>query len=69
MLDVAKISRTENFEISLTFPIKPEVILGEYVGVEVEKRNLEVTDEEVNQEIDNLLSKNAEVTTKRIRRA
>lgn len=63
-VDVAKISRTENFEISLTFPIKPEVILGEYVGVEVEKRNLEVTDEEVNQEIDNLLSKNAELQPK-----
>lgn len=63
-VDVAKISRTENFEISLTFPIKPEVVLGEYVGVEVEKRNLDVTDEDVNQEIDNLLSKGAQLQPK-----
>lgn len=57
-VDVAKISRDAAFDLSLTFPIKPEVTLGAYVGLEVEKKNLEITDEEVNKVIDELLSRN-----------
>lgn len=57
-VDVAKISRDAAFDLSLTFPIKPEVTLGEYVGLEVEKKDLEITDEDVNKVIDELLSRN-----------
>ena len=32
--------------------MKPEVTLGEYKGVEVEKSNVEVTDEDINKEVD-----------------
>lgn len=56
-VDVSKISADEAFEVSLTFPIKPEVKLGEYIGAEVEKADFAVTDEEVNQEIEALLER------------
>lgn len=58
-VDVASISLDKEFELSLTFPIKPEVNLGAYTGVEVKKRNTKVTAKEVNSEIDMLLSKNS----------
>ena len=32
--------------------MKPEVTLGEYKGVEVEKSDVEVTEEDINKEVD-----------------
>lgn len=63
-VDVSKISHEEPFEVSLTFPIKPEVILGEYIGAEVEKADLEVTDEEVEEEIESLLARSKSLIPK-----
>lgn len=58
-VDFSKISHEQDFEVSLTFPIKPEVTLGEYTGLEVEKKDVEVKDADIDQEIDHLLSKDA----------
>ncbi|WP_025724868.1 trigger factor [Acholeplasma granularum] len=58
-LDFDKISRTEDFEISFEVAIKPEVELGLYKGVEVAKVDSEVTDAEVDQNIEGLLAQNA----------
>lgn len=54
-VDFEKISSTEPFEVSLTFPIKPEVKLGEYLNAPVEKVDVSVADEEVEEELNNLL--------------
>lgn len=56
-VDFKKISKEKSFEINLTFPIKPEVELGEYLGAEVEKKELEVTEEELELEVSNFLAK------------
>ena len=46
-------------EVNFTFFVKPEVTLGEYKGIKVEKSDVEVTDEEVNAEIDAAREQNA----------
>lgn len=53
--DFKDISVDESFEMSLVFPIKPEVTLGEYVGAEADPVDVTVTDEEVEQEVNGLL--------------
>ena len=63
-VDVSKISHEEPLKLGLTFPIKPEVILGEYIGAEVEKADLEVTDEEVEEEIESLLARSKSLIPK-----
>ena len=45
----------DNVEIVFTVPVLPEVKVGNYKGVEVEKEELNVTDENINQEIDRML--------------
>ncbi|MDD4090660.1 MAG: trigger factor [Acholeplasmataceae bacterium] len=52
------VSRDNPFSISLTFPIKPEVVLGDYVGVEVKKKDVSVNEDEIEMRVNNLLSKN-----------
>lgn len=44
--------------------MKPEVKLGEYKGLEVEEKSVEVTDEDVEQEIENLRERHAELVVK-----
>lgn len=44
--------------------MKPEVKLGEYKGLEVEEKSVEVTDEDVEQEIENLRERQAELVVK-----
>ncbi|NMA05849.1 MAG: trigger factor [Acholeplasmataceae bacterium] len=56
-LDVKTVSHEKDFEIKLIFPIKPEVKLGEYTGLEVKKRDLSVEVGEIDEEIDRLLSR------------
>lgn len=55
-VDVKEIKKDNAFDISLTFPVKPEVILGEYLGAQAAKRNCKVLDEEVEAEINKLLT-------------
>src|SRR5690606_9990112 len=63
-LDFEKISRTESFEVSFEVAIKPEVELGQYKGIKVEKIDTEVTDKLVNEEISKLLKQNATLEPK-----
>lgn len=58
-LDFDKISRTEDFEVSFEVAIKPEVEIENYKGVEVAKVDTEVTEKEVDENINNLLAQNA----------
>ncbi len=55
-VDFAKVSRTEAFEVHLTFELKPEVTLGAYKGIEVEKAKVEVSDQEVEDAIQSILA-------------
>lgn len=63
-VDFENIKVGEPFTLSLTFPIKPEVTLGSYTGAEVPKRDVNVTEDEVNVRINNLLSQNKALVPK-----
>ncbi len=58
-IDVVQIEKGKPFIFTATVAIKPEVTLGEYKGIEVEKKTVEVTEEEVNAEIDRVRENNA----------
>jgi len=63
-VDIAKIKRGEVFEVAFNAPVKPEVKLGQYKGIEVQSVKSEVTDSEVNAEIKTLLGQNATLEPK-----
>ena len=63
-VDFANIKRGESFEVSFDAPVKPEVKLGQYKGVEVKDMKTDVTDSEVNAEIKSLLGQKAELMLK-----
>ncbi len=58
-IEVSQIEAGKPFIFTATVALKPEVKLGKYKGVAVEKMDLEVTDEEVDAEIDQERSRNA----------
>ncbi len=59
-----KISKEEPFKVSLTFDVYPDPELPAYKGLEVAKKNLVVTDEEVENEINSLLKQNGKLVEK-----
>lgn len=62
--DGDKVSTTEDFDVIIESDIKPDVKLGEYKNIEVKAEEVTVTDEEVDQAMDQLLSQNAELEVK-----
>lgn len=62
-IDVVQIESGKNFIFTAEVAVKPEVELGEYKGVEVEKKEIEVTDEEVQAEIDRTRDQNSRMVT------
>lgn len=68
-IDVVNIKKGEKFVFTATVAVKPEVTLGTYKGVEVKKAVIEVTDEEVEADINRTREMNAkkvEVTDRAI---
>lgn len=62
-LEITKVSDDE-MEAKISIIVAPEVELGQYKGLHVEKTAVEVTPEEIDAEIAKLASDNAEVITK-----
>ncbi len=62
---VTALDKTEEGGVSLTVitALYPEVTLGDYKGLEVEKVEATVTDEEVDAEIDRMAQRNARIVT------
>ncbi len=58
-VDVVQLEAGKPFIFTAEVAVKPEVTLGKYKGVEVEKADTEVTDEEVTAEIDKEREKNS----------
>lgn len=63
-LDPNMITRGEDFTYGVTVAVKPEVKLGDYKNIQVEVEPIEVTDEELEAEINKNLEKNAEMVVK-----
>ena len=62
-VDVTQIGKGENFIFTATVAVKPEVTLGQYKGLEVDKQTAEVTDEEVEAELKKAQEQNAREIT------
>ncbi|MBQ6550948.1 MAG: trigger factor [Lachnospiraceae bacterium] len=58
-IDVTQIEKGKPFIFTAEVTLKPEVELGEYKGIDVERKTAEVTDEEVDQEIDRVREQNS----------
>ena len=58
-ISIEEIEEGKAFVYTAVVAVKPEVTLGEYKGIEVEKKEVEVTDEEVEAEINKVRESNA----------
>ncbi len=60
-IDVAQMDSGKDLIFTATVTVKPEVKLGKYKGIKVEKKEYKVTAKEVNAEIDAMADKNARI--------
>lgn len=58
-VDVVQMEKGKDFIYSATVAVKPEVTLGDYKGIEIEKVDVEVTDEDVQAELLNVQKQNS----------
>jgi len=63
-LDINNVKKGEPFTYTAIVAVKPDVELGQYKGLEYEEPSDEVTEEEVNAEIQKLREQNAELIVK-----
>lgn len=62
-IDVVQLEKGKPFIFTAEVALKPEVTLGDYKGIEVEKPSIEVTEEEINAELDKERESNARTIT------
>lgn len=62
-IDLVQIEKGKNLIYTATVAVKPEVTLGEYKGLEVEKASAEVQDEEVEAELKKVQEQNSRLLT------
>jgi trigger factor len=58
-VDVVQMEKGKNFIFTAEVALKPEVTLGEYLGIEVEKSVVEVTDEDMEAELKRIQQQNS----------
>lgn len=63
-IDVEQFEKGKPFIFTAKVTVKPEVTLGDYKGLEVEKENTEVTEEDVQNELKDLQKRHAELVVK-----
>ena len=63
-VDIEQIGKGQDLIFTANVTVKPEVKLGEYKGLEVEKVDTEVTDEDVEKELKELQKRHAELVVK-----
>ena len=62
-VDVTQIEEGKDFIYTAVVAVKPEVTLGQYKGVEVQKVKAEVTDADIDAEINSVRNKNSRLVT------
>ncbi len=62
-IDIVQIEKGKDFIYTATVAVKPEVTLGEYKGIEVEKASAEVGDAEVEAELKRVQDQNSRLVT------
>ncbi|GAA3724719.1 trigger factor [Salinicoccus jeotgali] len=63
-VDVEQMEKGQDLVFSAKVTVEPEVKLGEYKGLEAEELDTEVSDEDVQKEIDNMLEAHADMVVK-----
>lgn len=58
-IDVVQIEKGKDFIFTAEVAVRPEVKLGEYKGIEIEKKDTSVSDEELEEEINRVLEQNS----------
>ncbi|MEA4815420.1 MAG: trigger factor [Lachnospiraceae bacterium] len=58
-INVPKLSKEEGITFEIEVTVKPEVKLGKYKGLEIEKQEMSVSDEEIDAEISRIREQNA----------
>lgn len=62
-IEVTEIEEGKDMVYEATVAVKPEVTLGEYKGIEVQKAKAEVSDEDIEAEINSVREKNSRLVT------
>ncbi len=62
-IDIKQIGEGQNFIFTAKVVLKPEVELGQYIGVEVPKIEVNVTDEDVEKELQKVADKNSRLVS------
>ncbi len=62
-IDLVQVEKGKEFIFTAEVAVKPEVTLGEYKGVEVEKADVAVADEEIEAELNRVREQNARILT------
>lgn len=62
-IDVVQVEKGKDMIYTATVAVKPEVTLGEYKGVEVEKASAEVTEEDIEAELKKVQEQNSRLIT------
>ncbi len=62
-IDVVQVEKGKPFIFTALVAVKPEVTLGQYKGIEIEKKTAEVTEEELDAEIGKVQESNARMIT------
>ena len=63
-IDVVEVGEGKDFVYTAEVTVYPEVELGEYKGLSIEKKTYEVTEEEVSKKLKEMQEKNARIETK-----
>ena len=62
-IDVVQVEKGKELIYTATVAVKPEVTLGEYKGIEVEKASAEVSDEDIEAELKKVQEQNSRLIT------
>lgn len=62
-IDLVQIEKGKPFIYTATVAVKPEVTLGDYKGIQVEKASVEVTDQDVENELKRVQNQNSRLLT------
>lgn len=62
-IDITQIEKGKNFIYTATVAVKPEVTLGDYKGIEVERADASVSDEDVEAELKKVQDQNARLVS------
>ncbi|MGN0374198.1 MAG: trigger factor [Butyrivibrio sp.] len=62
-IDVTQIEKGKSFIFTATVALKPEVTLGDYIGVEIEKTDVKVTADDVKAELEKVRDQNSRLVS------